>query len=55
MPVAEPYQEFAERWGNKEFGKYCQLLQQHADAALQQADEVSLARHVSTASHNACL
>ena len=40
MPVAEPYQEFAERWGNDEFGKYCQLLQQHADIALQQADKV---------------
>lgn len=45
MPVAEAYQEFAERWGNDEFDKYCQLLQQHADIALQQADKVRTASH----------
>ena len=43
MPVAKPYEEFAERWGNEEFGKYCQLLQQHADTALQEADQVTTA------------
>lgn len=40
MPVAEPFREFADRWGNDDFGQYCQLLQQHADCALQQADQV---------------
>ena len=39
-PVAEPYREFAERWGNEEFCKYVEILEQQADEALQAADQV---------------
>lgn len=40
MPVAEPYKEFAARWGSKEFQQYCKLLEQTADTALQDASKV---------------
>ena len=39
-PVAEPYREFAERWGNADFSKYVDILEQNADEAIQDADEV---------------
>ena len=41
MPIAEPYKEFAERWGSDAFHQYCSLLEQQADNALQQASKVS--------------
>ena len=41
-PVAEPYHEFAERWGNSEFSKYVDILEQQADEAMQSASEVSI-------------
>ena len=40
MPVAEPYKEFADRWGSDGFHEYCQVLEQQADAALQHASKV---------------
>ncbi len=40
-PVAEPYREFADRWGNAEFAKYVDILEQQADEAMQDADQVS--------------
>lgn len=36
-PVAEPYREFADRWGNPEFTAYVELLERQADAALSTA------------------
>ena len=39
-PVAEPYREFADRWGNAEFSKYVDILEQQADEAMQDADQV---------------
>ena len=39
-PVAEPYREFADRWGNEEFSKYVDILEQQADEAMQDADQV---------------
>ena len=39
-PVAEPYKEFAERWGNADFSKYVDILEQNADEAMQGANEV---------------
>ena len=39
-PVAEPYWEFADRWGNADFSKYVDILEQNADEAIQNADEV---------------
>ena len=41
-PVAEPYREFADRWGNAEFSKYVDILEQQADEAIQDADQVIL-------------
>ena len=41
-PVAEPYREFAERWGNSVFSKYVDILEQQADEAMQSASEVSI-------------
>lgn len=46
MPIAEPYQEYAERWGSEEFNQYCKLLEQHADAALQHASKVLLHQYI---------
>lgn len=40
MPVAEPYKEFAARWGSKDFQQYCKLLEQTADTALRDASKV---------------
>ena len=40
MPVAEPYKEFAARWGSKDFQQYCKLLEQTTDRALQDANKV---------------
>jgi thiaminase len=37
VPVAEPYAEFANRWGNPEFTAYVSLLERQADEALRQA------------------
>ena len=39
-PVAEPYREFADRWGNADFSKYVDILEQQADEAMQDADQV---------------
>lgn len=39
-PVADPYKEFAERWGNADFSKYVDILEQNADEAMQGANEV---------------
>ncbi len=39
--MAEPYREFAERWGNTEFSNYVDILEQQADEAMQSASEVS--------------
>ncbi len=36
-PVAEPYREFAERWGNPKFTAYVELLERQADEALSAA------------------
>lgn len=41
-PVAEPYREFAERWGTSVFSKYVDILEQQADEAMQSASEVSI-------------
>ena len=38
--MAEPYREFADRWGNAEFSKYVDILEQQADEAMQDADQV---------------
>lgn len=43
MPIAEPYKEFADRWGSDGFHQYCQLLERQADAALQHASKVQSA------------
>ncbi len=37
--MPEPYAEFAARWGNQDFTKYVQLLEQLADEVLSTADE----------------
>lgn len=37
--MAEPYQEFAERWGNTQFTEHVKLLEQQADEALQSVSE----------------
>ena len=41
-PVAEPYREFADRWGNADFSKYVDILEQQADEAMQDADQVKI-------------
>jgi len=38
-PMAEPYAEFAERWGNAGFTEYVKVLEQQADRALTTASE----------------
>ena len=38
-PMAKPYDEFAQRWGNPEFTEYVKLLEQQADEALSSAPE----------------
>jgi hypothetical protein len=38
--VAEPYREFAERWGNPEFMEYASVLEMQANAALAATDQV---------------
>lgn len=43
MPIAEPYKEFADRWGSDGFHQYCHLLERQADAALQHASKVQWA------------
>ena len=50
-PVAEPYREFAERWGNAEFSKYVEILEQQADEAMQAVDQV-LQPHTSVTWHH---
>lgn len=40
MPIAEPYKEFADRWGSDGFQQYCKVLERQADATLQQASKV---------------
>ncbi len=45
-PMPEPYDEYAQRWGNQGFSQYVQQLRQQADEALQAAgpEEVQAAR-----------
>lgn len=38
-PMAKPYDEFADRWGNPGFTSYVSLLEQQADEALQSTTE----------------
>ena len=38
--MAEPYREFAERWGNPEFMEYVKVLERQADEALAASDQV---------------
>ncbi len=38
-PMATPYDEFAQRWGNPEFTEYVKLLEHQADEALSNAPE----------------
>ncbi len=38
-PMAEPYAEFADRWGNAGFTEYVKVLEQQADRALMTASE----------------
>lgn len=42
LEAPEPYREFAQRWGNADFGGYCDLLRDRANAALQDADSGEL-------------
>ncbi|HBE48775.1 MAG TPA: hypothetical protein DDW76_08260 [Cyanobacteria bacterium UBA11369] len=37
--MPEPYKEFAERWGNRDFTDYVRLLEQQASLSLQNASE----------------
>ncbi len=37
--MAEPYQEFAERWGNPQFTEYVKLLEKQADEGLKNASD----------------
>ncbi|MFQ5864379.1 MAG: TenA family transcriptional regulator [bacterium] len=39
-PMAKPYDEFADRWGNPEFTAYVSLLEQQADEALAKSSEI---------------
>ncbi len=39
-PMAEPYNEFADRWGNPEFTSYVSLLEKQADEALQNTTDL---------------
>lgn len=43
-PMAEPYTEFADRWGNPGFTDYVQLLAQQADEALAQGQASDVTR-----------
>ncbi len=40
MPIAEPYKEFADRWGSDDFKQYCKQLEKQTDNALQDASQV---------------
>ncbi len=42
MPIAQPYKEFANRWGSEDFHQYCKLLETQTDEALQHASKVRL-------------
>ncbi|GMH43660.1 hypothetical protein BSKO_11582 [Bryopsis sp. KO-2023] len=37
--ASKEYEEFAERWGNADFGKYVKLLEAQADSALKKASQ----------------
>lgn len=39
MPIAEPYKEFANRWGSDDFKQYCKQLEKQTDIALQDASQ----------------
>ncbi|MEM6592322.1 MAG: TenA family transcriptional regulator, partial [Cyanobacteria bacterium P01_H01_bin.119] len=43
-PMVEPYDEFANRWGNPGFTAYVKLLEQQADAALEALPESDWAK-----------
>ena len=38
--MAEPYREFAERWGNPQFMEYVGVLEKQADEALAATNQV---------------
>ncbi len=43
-PMAPPYEEFADRWGNPGFSDYVKVLENHADQALSAANETERAQ-----------